>query len=91
MAVHLSVKEISIIEASEAVIPGRNRASIKIIAISSRGREIEFVLPVEDYESVDDALENARLQLLQYAEDLKEAASKTLGGTRRNQPPIPRR
>jgi hypothetical protein len=84
MSVHLSVKEISIIEASEAVIPGRNRATIRVAAISPHGREMEFVLPVEDYESVDGALENVRQQLLQYAEDLKEAASKPLGGTRRS-------
>lgn len=85
MPVHLSVKEISIDEASEGVLPITNRANIKILATSSSNRGTEYSFGVENYETIDDALETVRQKLLKYAEELKDAASKPLGGTRRSQ------
>ena len=83
VTVRLAISNIKIEPASEAVHPKMDRSYITVNVHWEKRSALELNLFVGNYESVDAAIEEARKQILQLAEDLKEAASKPLVGSKR--------
>ena len=82
MAVHLAISNIKIESASASGHSKMDRANITVTVNWDSRSPLELGLFVVNYQSIDSAIEEARLLIVQFAEDLKEAASRPLAGSK---------
>ena len=83
MPVTLTITEISLSPKNDRVAPSLDRASVKV-TVNWAGASFPLTFGVQDYSDLDDIAEKVRHQILDFANQMGEAASLPLRGSQRS-------